>query len=58
MYAYLRDQTVRNMNTGLTGREIGQRIVLRSRLRRVWHTQGVDGSVSHNFQGISQRYMT
>ncbi|KAK5086000.1 hypothetical protein LTR70_007618 [Exophiala xenobiotica] len=58
LYAYLHDQTVRLMNTGLNGTEIAERLVLPPALRRAWHTQGFYGSVSHNIKGIYQRYMT
>lgn len=58
MYAYLHDQTVRMMNTGMTGIEIAEEITLPPSLQKAWHTQGFYGSVSHNVKGIYQRYMS
>ncbi|EKG18249.1 Beta-lactamase-like protein [Macrophomina phaseolina MS6] len=58
LYAYLHDQTVREMNNGWNGTEIAERMVLPAGLSRAWHTQGFYGSVSHNVKGIYQRYMT
>ncbi|KAG0648832.1 alkyl aryl-sulfatase [Hyphodiscus hymeniophilus] len=58
LYAYIHDQTVRQMNQGWNGTEIAERMVLPLGLRRVWHTQGFYGSLSHNIKAIYQRYMT
>ncbi|KEF57578.1 uncharacterized protein A1O9_05496 [Exophiala aquamarina CBS 119918] len=58
LYAYIHDQTVRQMNRGWNGTEIAERMVLPPALRRAWHTQGFYGSVNHNVKGIYQRYMT
>lgn len=58
LYAYIHDQTVRQMNQGWNGTEIAERLQLPEPLRRAWHTQGFYGSVSHNVKGIYQRYMT
>ncbi|RAK78014.1 alkyl/aryl-sulfatase [Aspergillus fijiensis CBS 313.89] len=57
LYGYLHDQTVRMMNTGLTGIEIAETLALPPALQRAWHAQGFYGSVSHNVKGIYQRYM-
>ncbi|PVH72079.1 Metallo-hydrolase/oxidoreductase [Cadophora sp. DSE1049] len=58
LYAYIHDQTVRQMNQRWNGTEIAERMVLPQSLRRAWHTQGFYGSVSHNVKAIYQRYMT
>ena len=58
LYAYMHDQTVRQMNAGLNGTEIAEWMVLPPKLRRAWHAQGFYGSLSHNVKGIYQRYMT
>ncbi|KAE8371600.1 beta-lactamase-like protein [Aspergillus bertholletiae] len=57
LYAYLHDQTVRMMNTGLTGIEIAERFTLPPALQMAWHAQGYYGSVSHNVKAIYQRYL-
>jgi alkyl sulfatase BDS1-like metallo-beta-lactamase superfamily hydrolase len=57
LYAYLHDQTVRMLNTGMVGSEIAEEITLPPALERVWHTRGYYGSVSHNVKAIYQRYM-
>ncbi|OJJ36429.1 hypothetical protein ASPWEDRAFT_49919 [Aspergillus wentii DTO 134E9] len=57
LYAYLHDQTVRMMNTGMTGIEIADILTLPPALQKAWHTQGFYGSVSHNVKGVYQRYM-
>ncbi|KAF9871104.1 hydrolase [Colletotrichum karsti] len=58
MYGYLHDQTVRLMNTGLTGIEIAEKLVLPPNISKAWHCRGFYGSLSHNVKGIYQRYMT
>ncbi|KFY28805.1 hypothetical protein V491_00274 [Pseudogymnoascus sp. VKM F-3775] len=58
LYAYIHDQTVRQMNQGWNGTEIAERMVIPPSLSREWHTQGFYGSVSHNVKAIYQRYMT
>ncbi|PLB45015.1 Metallo-hydrolase/oxidoreductase [Aspergillus steynii IBT 23096] len=57
LYGYLHDQTVRMMNTGMTGIEIAETLKLPPALQKAWHTQGFYGSVSHNVKGIYQRYV-
>lgn len=57
LYAYLHDQTVRMLNSGMVGSEIAEEIVLPPALERSWHTRGYYGSVSHNVKAIYQRYM-
>ncbi|KAI8931666.1 hypothetical protein NX059_011313 [Plenodomus lindquistii] len=58
MYGYMHDQTVRLMNTGLTGIEIAERMHLPPAISRAWHCRGFYGSLSHNVKGIYQKYMT
>ncbi|MEU6846202.1 alkyl sulfatase dimerization domain-containing protein [Streptomyces sp. NPDC046716] len=57
MYGYLHDQTLRMMNSGLTGIEIAEDIQLPPELEKSWHTRGYYGSVSHGVKAIYQRYM-
>jgi alkyl sulfatase BDS1-like metallo-beta-lactamase superfamily hydrolase len=57
LYAYLHDQTLRMLNSGLTGSEIGESITLPPALENAWHARGYYGSVSHNVKAIYQRYM-
>lgn len=58
MYAFMHDQTVRLMNTGMTGIEIAETLKLPPALDSAWHLQGYYGSLNHNIKGIYQRYMT
>jgi alkyl sulfatase BDS1-like metallo-beta-lactamase superfamily hydrolase len=57
MYLYLHDQTLRLMNSGLTGSEIAEVMEMPPALAQQWHTHGYYGSVSHNVKAIYQRYM-
>src|SRR5204863_9885003 len=57
LYAYLHDQTLRMLNSGLTGAEIAERIELPPALEAAWHARGYYGSVSHNVKAVYQRYM-
>jgi alkyl sulfatase BDS1-like metallo-beta-lactamase superfamily hydrolase len=57
LYAYLHDQTLRMLNTGLTGVEIAEEFQLPARLDAAWHARGYYGSVSHNVKAVYQRYM-
>ncbi|BDY27768.1 alkyl/aryl-sulfatase [Mycolicibacterium mageritense] len=57
LYAYLHDQTLRQLNQGYTGVEIAETFQLPPALARAWHTHGYYGSVSHNVKAIYQRYM-
>jgi alkyl sulfatase BDS1-like metallo-beta-lactamase superfamily hydrolase len=57
LYAYLHDQTLRMLNSGLTGSEIAESLAMPPALERAWHTHGYYGSVSHNVKAIYQRYM-
>ncbi|MFJ9036401.1 alkyl/aryl-sulfatase [Streptomyces sp. NPDC102406] len=56
LYAYMHDQTLRMINTGMTGREIAEEITLPPALEG-WANRGYYGSLSHNVKGIYQRYM-
>jgi len=57
LYAYLHDQTLRQLNQGYTGSEIAEMIETPPALTENWHTHGYYGSVSHNVKAIYQRYM-
>lgn len=57
MYAYLHDQTLRMLNSGLTGIEIAEQFQLPPKLNAAWHTHGYYGSVSHNVKAVYQRYL-
>ena len=57
LYAYLHDQTLRQLNQGRVGSEIAEDFALPPALERTWSTRGYYGSVSHNVKAIYQRYM-
>ncbi|HEY5857149.1 MAG TPA: alkyl sulfatase dimerization domain-containing protein [Aldersonia sp.] len=57
LYAYLHDQTVRQLNQGRTGAEIAEDFTLPPALADAWHTHGYYGSVSHNVKAVYQRYL-
>jgi alkyl sulfatase BDS1-like metallo-beta-lactamase superfamily hydrolase len=57
MYAYLHDQTLRQLNQGHTGIEIAEGFAMPPALQKAWHTHGYYGSVSHNVKAVYQRYM-
>ena len=57
LYAYLHDQTLRQLNQGQTGIEIAETFEMPPALERAWHARGYYGSVSHNVKAIYQRYM-
>jgi alkyl sulfatase BDS1-like metallo-beta-lactamase superfamily hydrolase len=57
LYAYLHDQTLRQLNQGHTGIEIAEDFQMPPALHRAWHTHGYYGSVSHNVKALYQRYM-
>lgn len=57
LYAYLHDQTLRQLNQGYTGIEIAETFALPPALEKAWHTHGYYGSVSHNVKAVYQRYM-
>ena len=57
LYAYLHDQTLRLMNTGLNGAEAAEVLAMPPALEQAWHTHGYYGSVSHNVKAVYQRYL-
>ncbi|MGR3868826.1 alkyl/aryl-sulfatase [Streptomyces graminifolii] len=57
LYAYLHDQTLRMLNSGLTGAEIAEEMQLPPALEKSWHARGYYGSLSHNVKAIYQRYL-
>lgn len=57
LYAYLHDQTLRQLNQGRTGIEIAEDFPMPPALAKAWHTHGYYGSVNHNVKAIYQRYM-
>ncbi|MFF7878379.1 alkyl/aryl-sulfatase [Streptomyces californicus] len=57
LYAYMHDQTLRLLNTGLTAPEIAEEIQLPPALEKAWHLRGYYGSLSHNVKAIYQRYL-
>ncbi|MFL9682939.1 alkyl/aryl-sulfatase [Streptomyces sp. KL110A] len=57
LYGYLHDQTVRQINRGLTGTEIAETFRLPPALEGVWANRGYYGSLSHNVKAVYQRYM-
>lgn len=57
LYAYIHDQTLRLINSGLTGREIAEQLELPPELAAEWHCRGYYGSLSHNAKAVYQRYM-
>jgi alkyl sulfatase BDS1-like metallo-beta-lactamase superfamily hydrolase len=57
LYAYLHDQTLRQLNQGHTGIEIAETFQMPPALEKAWHTHGYYGSVSHNVKAVYQRYM-
>lgn len=56
-YKFVHDQSVRLMNEGYTGVEIGNRLELPPVLAREWFNRGNYGSVSFNARAVYQRYM-
>ncbi|KGI70237.1 MBL fold metallo-hydrolase [Mycolicibacterium rufum] len=57
LYAYLHDQTLRQLNQGYTGIEIAETFAMPPALEKAWHAHGYYGSVSHNVKAVYQRYM-
>ena len=57
LYAYLHDQTLRQLNQGYTGIEIAETFQMPPALHNAWHAHGYYGSVSHNVKAVYQRYM-
>ncbi len=57
LYAYMHDQTLRMLNSGLTGPEIAEEMQLPPAVENSWHARGYYGSLSHNVKAIYQRYL-
>ncbi len=57
LYAYLHDQTLRQLNQGYTGIEIAETFAMPPALEKAWHAHGYYGSVNHNVKAVYQRYM-
>ncbi|VEU22725.1 DEKNAAC103795 [Brettanomyces naardenensis] len=57
LYAYLHNETLRQLNNGLTGLEIAEDFKLPPSLDKLWATKGYYGSISHNVKAIYNRYM-
>ncbi|GJF32757.1 beta-lactamase-like protein [Kitasatospora sp. NE20-6] len=57
LYAYMHDQTLRMLNSGLTGPELAEEMQLPPALEQAWHARGYYGSLSHNTKAIYQRYL-
>ncbi len=56
-YKYLHDQTIRLINSGLTGSEIAEQLTLPPALANEWYNRGYYGTMSHNSKAVYQRYM-
>jgi alkyl sulfatase BDS1-like metallo-beta-lactamase superfamily hydrolase len=56
-YKFIHDQTVRLMNKGYNGVEIGNLLALPPELGRAWFNRGNYGTVSFNARAVYQRYM-
>jgi alkyl sulfatase BDS1-like metallo-beta-lactamase superfamily hydrolase len=56
-YASLHDQTVRLLNSGLTGDAIAARLNLPAELQQEWYTQPFYGSLSFNSRAVYQYYL-
>jgi alkyl sulfatase BDS1-like metallo-beta-lactamase superfamily hydrolase len=56
-YKFVHDQSVRLMNAGYTGVEIGNRLQLPPALASAWFNRGNYGTVSFNARAVYQRYM-
>ena len=57
MYRYLHDQTLRLMSHGLTPKEIGDRLMLPTKLSRQWFARGYYGAVAHNVNAVYAHYL-
>jgi alkyl sulfatase BDS1-like metallo-beta-lactamase superfamily hydrolase len=57
LYAYLHNETLRQLNNGQTGLEIAEDFKLPPSLDNLWSARGYYGSVSHNVKAIYNRYM-
>lgn len=57
VYKYIHDQTVHNLNKGLTPIEIAEAVKLPPELDNFMSTRGFYGTVSHNVKAVYQYYM-
>lgn len=57
LYRYLHDQTLRLMSQGLTPAEIGEQLMMPSRLSSQWFARGYYGAVAHNVAAIYAHYL-
>ncbi len=57
VYRYIHDQTVRQMNAGLTGPEIADTMTLPQPLQDHLNARGYYGTVRHNVRGVYQFYL-
>jgi alkyl sulfatase BDS1-like metallo-beta-lactamase superfamily hydrolase len=57
MYRYLHDQTLRLMSHGLTPKEIGDELMMPTRLSKQWFARGYYGAVAHNVNAVYAHYM-
>jgi alkyl sulfatase BDS1-like metallo-beta-lactamase superfamily hydrolase len=57
LYAYVHDQTLRQINQGYTGPEIAEQMILPPAIDKAWNARGYYGSVNHNVKAIYQRYL-
>ena len=57
MYRYLHDQTLRLASHGLTPTEIGEQLLLPTKLSRQWFARGYYGAVVHNVAAIYAHYL-
>ncbi|CAD6443750.1 4695a46b-74b4-4dc4-80cd-4c4bbfdbab91 [Sclerotinia trifoliorum] len=57
LYAYLHNETLRQINNGQVGIEIAETFQMPSSLESIWSTKGYYGSISHNVKAIYDRYM-
>jgi alkyl sulfatase BDS1-like metallo-beta-lactamase superfamily hydrolase len=56
-YKYIHDQTVRQMNAGLTGPEIAETLTLPKPLQDYLNVRGYYGTVRHNVRAVYQYYL-
>jgi len=56
-YKFVHDQTVRLMNHGYIGAEIGEMVKLPASLNQEWSAHSFYGSLKHNIKAIYQRYL-
>ena len=57
IYKYVHDQTVRQMNAGLTGPEIAETMTLPKSLQDDLNVRGYYGTVRHNVKAVYQFYL-